>query len=479
MAGNAEEFFGQAFNEVPKAEVAPEREKTLLGKAMDFFGVDFSSKDSKPVAKRDTGIKPISGKFEQVFEKLIQAESRGKHMDESGKLTTSPAGAQGITQLMPATAKKPGFGIEPVKDTSESEYKRVGKEYLQALVGEFGGDFEKAVAAYNAGPANVKKAVEKGGDKWKDFLPKKSETIPYLERVLGEQAQLEGGGKAPEQSAAEKQVKFTIADIAKKGLLTEEGLKKFEKSIMEEYRKGQEGLSRKELDKYYSGPGFMVKDKRPDEWAMYQFSKDFLRKATPRQIAAIGYDVPFSTAPSGTSMETAGFVYFNEPDRAFINPFVGDTSTLVHEKEHLTTQREIEDITTIGRVGRLDEPVPQMKRLFTIKDSKWFASNKVMQEVFRSSNALDSNNEFLANIAAYEASLPEGQSIYESKFASELQKKYGERTTKEFLDQAVAYTLTNKGRVAESDFEFDTTKLDKDDSYARQVYQYLKQKFEE
>lgn len=188
MAGNAEEFFGQSFNDVPKAEVAPEREKTLLGKAMDFFGVDFSSKDSKPVATRDTGVKPIGGKFEQVFEKLIQAESRGKHMDESGKLTTSPAGAQGITQLMPATAKKPGFGIEPVKDTSEAEYKRVGKEYLQALVGEFGGDFEKAVAAYNAGPGNVKKAVEKGGDKWKDFLPKREETLPYLKRILGEQA---------------------------------------------------------------------------------------------------------------------------------------------------------------------------------------------------------------------------------------------------------------------------------------------------
>src|SRR5690606_5105653 len=53
--------------------------------------------------------------FESVFEKLIQAESRGRHRDASGGLTTSPGvGAQGITQVMPKTGRDPGYGVKPL-----------------------------------------------------------------------------------------------------------------------------------------------------------------------------------------------------------------------------------------------------------------------------------------------------------------------------------------------------------------------------
>jgi soluble lytic murein transglycosylase-like protein len=123
-----------------------------------------------------------------VFKQLVQAESQGKHTDASGNLLTSSAGAQGITQLLPATAKKPGFGIEGVRDKSESEYLRVGKEYLTALTDKYNGDHAKALAAYNAGLGNVDKAIEKAktkGGKWFDYLPKKSETIPYINKILG------------------------------------------------------------------------------------------------------------------------------------------------------------------------------------------------------------------------------------------------------------------------------------------------------
>lgn len=172
----------QQWNDIPSGGRPDEpKEKGIVPWLKSWISFDTPRK-----ATNDTGIQPINRKFDDVFEKLIQAESQGRHTDDKGNLTTSPVGAQGITQLMPATAKKPGYGIEPVKDTSEAEYKRVGKEYLQALVGEFGGDYEKAVAAYNAGAKNVKRAVEKGGDNWKDFLPKKEETLPYLKRILGD-----------------------------------------------------------------------------------------------------------------------------------------------------------------------------------------------------------------------------------------------------------------------------------------------------
>lgn len=128
---------------------------------------------------------PSSHEFDAVFNRLIQAESRGQHTDAKGRLTTSEAGAKGITQVMPKTGAIPGFGVTPIQDKSEEEYKRFGRDYLQAMVREFNGDYEKAVAAYNAGVGNVKKAVAKGGTDWKDYLPKKSETIPYLNRILG------------------------------------------------------------------------------------------------------------------------------------------------------------------------------------------------------------------------------------------------------------------------------------------------------
>lgn len=138
--------------------------------------------DTTPIQPTQT--QPTTPQFDNVFSNLIKAESRGVHA-VNGQLTTSPVGAQGITQLMPATAKNPGFGIQGVKDQSEGEYLRVGKQYLQALVNEFSGDYRKAVAAYNAGIGNVQKAIKKGGENWEAFLPKKSETLPYLEKVLG------------------------------------------------------------------------------------------------------------------------------------------------------------------------------------------------------------------------------------------------------------------------------------------------------
>jgi hypothetical protein len=126
-------------------------------------------------------------KIDSIFDKLIQAESGGKQLDKSGKILTSSKGAEGVTQVMPKTQKDPGYGVIPAKDNSEGELRRVGREYLQAMFNKFN-DWEQAVAAYNAGPGNVdsalKKAKEKGTD-WKDHLPKRKETLPYIDKILG------------------------------------------------------------------------------------------------------------------------------------------------------------------------------------------------------------------------------------------------------------------------------------------------------
>jgi F0F1-type ATP synthase membrane subunit c/vacuolar-type H+-ATPase subunit K len=125
--------------------------------------------------------------FNKVFSNLLVAESGNKHRNKDGSLVTSPVGAQGVTQLMPMTRKNPGYGVRPAQNDSQEEYIRVGKEYLAAMYNLFGGDWAKAAAAYNAGPGNVHKAINraaKSGKGWMEHLPKPSETVPYVNKLL-------------------------------------------------------------------------------------------------------------------------------------------------------------------------------------------------------------------------------------------------------------------------------------------------------
>jgi len=197
---------GEMSNPTPQAttEVEPWNEKWG---AEDLFAMATPApKPSKPAEsapwEMDWGLKAAitltapqattfeaKGKFNQVFTNLIQAESRGRHKGKDGQLLASPVGALGITQVMPKTGKDPGYGIRPLQNDSEEEYLRLGREYLQAMLNVYDGDYSKAVAAYNAGPGNVDKAIaqatKKGGD-WTQYLPKKEETLPYMQKVLGD-----------------------------------------------------------------------------------------------------------------------------------------------------------------------------------------------------------------------------------------------------------------------------------------------------
>lgn len=160
---------------VKPMEKAVETVKQAVGGPWErMWGASTPAPQKAPVAPPD--------RFETVFNKLITQESGGKHTDASGKLTTSSVGAQGITQLMPKTTKDPGYGVEPLKNKTEGEYIRFGKDYLRAMLSEFGGDYRQALAAYNAGPGVVKKAVEKHGSNWLSKMP--DETKKYVEKVM-------------------------------------------------------------------------------------------------------------------------------------------------------------------------------------------------------------------------------------------------------------------------------------------------------
>lgn len=62
----------------------------------------------------------------------------------------SPKGAQGIAQFMPGTAK--GLGIDPLDPTQAIPASAM---YVRQQLNAFGGDWDRALAAYNWGPGNV------------------------------------------------------------------------------------------------------------------------------------------------------------------------------------------------------------------------------------------------------------------------------------------------------------------------------------
>jgi hypothetical protein len=104
----------------------------------------------------------------------------------------SHAGAQGLMQLMPGTAR--GLGVTDAFDPVQSL--RGGARYLRQQLDRFGGDVSKAVAAYNAGPG----AVQRFGG-----VPPYRETQTYVQRVLGYVAEyggLTGSPTAVPRSAA-------------------------------------------------------------------------------------------------------------------------------------------------------------------------------------------------------------------------------------------------------------------------------------
>jgi len=108
-----------------------------------------------------------------VIPKLAQIESGNQHLDAKGSLTKSPTGALGKYQILPSTAKDPGFGITPIPDlvkAPEAEHKRFATDYLSAMLKEFGNDMEKALAAYNAGPAVVRNAIDIDPINWKRHI---------------------------------------------------------------------------------------------------------------------------------------------------------------------------------------------------------------------------------------------------------------------------------------------------------------------
>lgn len=146
-----------------------------------------------------------------LVKSVIQQETGYLKEAQKQLKAVSPAGALGVMQLMPNTAKETAkaIGLTNYNLFKAADNITLGTAYLSQQLAKYNGDISKVAAAYNAGPTAV--------DKYAGIPPYK-ETQGYVKNVLGYYAELTKGvdnsGKAQIQSILE--VEKNRAEAAKK-----------------------------------------------------------------------------------------------------------------------------------------------------------------------------------------------------------------------------------------------------------------------
>lgn len=163
-----QELLMQKMNEASHMNQSILTQRTPLSPTMPFShktGAATSLSDNSSI---NTYVKEAAQKFgvdERLIHSVIKMESNYNPTARSG------AGAQGLMQLMPATAR--GLGVVNSLDAKQNI--NGGTKYLSQMLKKYNGNTKLALAAYNAGPGNV--------DKYQGIPPFK-ETQNYVSKVI-------------------------------------------------------------------------------------------------------------------------------------------------------------------------------------------------------------------------------------------------------------------------------------------------------
>jgi hypothetical protein len=169
----------------------------------------FIEKEEEFLRKMKTKSRLYFGTIESIFHQyglplqlkylaIVESELRPK--------IGSTAGAKGLWQLMPVTARELGLRVSGKTDERLHTYRSTvaAARYLKRLYAEFG-DWLLVLAAYNGGPGVVYKASKKAGSKnfWalQRYLP--TESRGHVKRFIGVHYFFEGEGSVTTQTKAE------------------------------------------------------------------------------------------------------------------------------------------------------------------------------------------------------------------------------------------------------------------------------------
>lgn len=109
---------------------------------------------------------------------LIMQGIFGAESSFGSNMGNSKAGARGGFQFMPATAAR--FGVANRDDLTQEA--QGATKYMATLLKMFGGDQQKALAAYNWGEGHVQRDIAKNGSNWLAHAPK--ETQDYVGKIM-------------------------------------------------------------------------------------------------------------------------------------------------------------------------------------------------------------------------------------------------------------------------------------------------------
>ena len=152
---------------VARADTAPEALWSFAGQGHGGTSACISHSTALAASRFDEMIDRTARAFvvrPSFLRAVVACESNFNEQAES------PAGARGLAQVMPQTARL--LGVEPALLWDPEINLYSAAKYIRYLVDRYGNDVDKVLIAYNAGPAYVE------ADR-----PLPGETILYLERV--------------------------------------------------------------------------------------------------------------------------------------------------------------------------------------------------------------------------------------------------------------------------------------------------------